>query len=168
MQFHPTRKLLGNQAAEMRGCVRCTGRVVTVGEVLHVELVPSDPIAHLLLMLEHDGKPTLSWVVQWSAGGRDAVAAAWVQHHAAERPASLALRNRFMLLQICAPHLAQQVNRAWRALSQHTRGAYMRPPTQREKLPALLRAVPIPPTLSECIAAYARIRAAGARPPHVP
>lgn len=36
-----------------------------------------DPIAQLVEDLEAEGRPSLAWVVQWSAGGRDPVQAAW-------------------------------------------------------------------------------------------
>ncbi len=36
-----------------------------------------DPIGALIEALEHDGKPTLAWVVRWSNAGREPVQAAW-------------------------------------------------------------------------------------------
>jgi hypothetical protein len=36
-----------------------------------------DPITALMESVEHDGKPTLAWVVRWSADGREPVQAAW-------------------------------------------------------------------------------------------
>src|SRR6185369_2038825 len=40
--------------------------------VIHV-----DPITELVDALDRDGKPALAWVVAWSRGGVDPVAAAW-------------------------------------------------------------------------------------------
>ncbi len=39
----------------------------------------ADPIAQLVDALRRDGKPPLAWVVRWSQGGREPVAAAWAE-----------------------------------------------------------------------------------------
>lgn len=41
------------------------------------ELETDDPIAELLRDLAESGRPSLTWVVRWSADGSESVAAAW-------------------------------------------------------------------------------------------
>jgi hypothetical protein len=36
-----------------------------------------DPLQELVVDIESTGKPSLAWIVRWSHGGRDPVAAAW-------------------------------------------------------------------------------------------
>jgi hypothetical protein len=45
-----------------------------------------DPIADLLASIDATGRPALDWVVRWSEGGREPLAAAW---EAANDPAAL-------------------------------------------------------------------------------
>lgn len=104
-----------------------------------------DPIDELVLDLHRDGRPSLEWVVRWSQGNRDPVQAAWDHSQddysmrallrLARHPAILSDEQEYHQKIIC--------RRGCRA--DPCPGCWI----------AIRRAVPVPPTLPEVLAALA-------------
>jgi len=99
-----------------------------------------DPIAELVTALDNEGKPRFVWVVRWSLGERDPVAVAW------ER--SCSPPDLVRLLEIAA-------HPAITAAREILRAPFLWDSTDRDRAraEAIRRLVPVPPTLSELLAA---------------
>ncbi len=89
-----------------------------------------DPIAELCVGLTVHGKPSLVWVVRWSEGGREPVAAAWAASCAPVAMASLLVRAG----------VEHSFSLSWDA-------------TNAQACDAIRRAVPVPTTLAELLTA---------------
>ncbi|HSN30001.1 MAG TPA: hypothetical protein VLT45_27125 [Kofleriaceae bacterium] len=90
-----------------------------------------DGIAELVRDLDRDGKPSLAWVVRWSQGERDPIAAAW--DASADGVAMAAFLSQARIFHRIT-HLAWRSDGDW--LNDTT---------------AIRRAVPVPPTLAELL-----------------
>lgn len=103
-----------------------------------------DPIQQLVNAIDCDGKPALWWVVRWSEGGHDPVAAAWQRANTAYGMARV--------LEIVGHPMAQAALQILRApmLFETTEHA-------RARVDAIRRLVPVPPTLGEVLGARDRV-----------
>jgi hypothetical protein len=98
-----------------------------------------DPIQELVDALESGGKPSLAWVIRWSAGGRDPVDAAWGRSFTADA--------MIRLLELAGhPALAAARRIALAPVFWETTDS------DRVRCDAIRRRVDVPPTLDELIA----------------
>jgi len=98
----------------------------------------SDPIDELLDAMTSDGKPSLAWIVRWSADGREPVAAAWEASDA-----GFAMLN---LLAFAGRTYSRR--RAMAAVEDH-RATYQGAVAGSLRAAIVRREVPVPPTLEE-------------------
>lgn len=94
-----------------------------------------DPIAELWTALRRGEQPALPWVVRWSAGGREPVAAAWEVARDADAMEALLAYADPSAHAAATRHVERTLGPGWyhRAAS--------------EIAPELRRAVPVPPAL---------------------
>jgi hypothetical protein len=98
-----------------------------------------DPIAELVEAMARDGRPSLAWVLRWSAGGVEPVAAAWHATRDSDSMESLLARARPSSLAAATNVLERELGPGW-----YHRNA-------SEIAPVLRRAVPVPPTLGDLL-----------------
>lgn len=121
----------------------------------------SDPILELASALVRDGSPPLAWVVRWSHGDADPVAAAWA---ASDDPyAMLALLDDRLGGRYVPPGARAALIRIYVRMLGGWHGLRAsddedEPPEGQLATDAIRRAVPVPPTLADLIAARTRTR----------
>jgi hypothetical protein len=117
-----------------------------------------DPIAELVEALAEDGRPSLAWLVRWSADGREPVAAAW---GASVQPFALLTvleRGGVDVLRFFDPERWGACRVCWTQVApvDDPRGYLSATDDDCPACAAAIRrAVPVPPTLPELLAARA-------------
>ena len=108
------------------------------------ETLRTDPITELFRSLTSTGKPTLAWVVRWSEGGHDPVAAAW---RVSWTPTDMArVLERVSHAALPVVHEILRAPALWASTD-----------IDVARSAAIRRLVPVPPTLTELMEQGARM-----------
>jgi hypothetical protein len=141
--------------------LECKARALEVARGVR-RMSDRDPIVQLVWDLERDGRPSLAWVVRWSAGGAEPVAAAWSASRAPLHMAKLLERVGWPS-PVAVPWERASARAALRLVRGEgpaatldaalTEYALVREEHYAALADRIRRAVPQPPTLAQLVAA---------------